>query len=144
MLLSCNSLLLALSGAHWSRSCRYLPRTRASGGATAPSQLCLSVHVCMCAYVCVFFLWCVRVLGCFLPALTAHHGAPAEHCCISASLGLSPGSSKGPDPAGNGLGPENRKNGEKIVMDEDVKQNSVKRREKKMMKSRERVKHVAN
>ena len=29
-------------------------------------------------------------------------------------------------------------------MDEDVKQNSVKRREKKMMKSRERVKHVAN
>lgn len=129
MLLSYNSLLLALSVAHWSHSCHYLPRTRA-GGANAPLQLRLSVHVWMCAYVCVF-LMCVCVLGCFLPALTAHHGAPAEHCCISASLGLSPGSSKRPDPAGNGLGPENRKKGEKIVMEEDVKQDSVKRRKKR-------------
>lgn len=92
------------------------------------------MFVCVCAYVCVFIRECV----CFLPALTAHHGAPAEHCCISASLGLSLRSSKRPDPAGNGLGPENRKNGERMGIEEEVKQDSVDE------KQRERVKHVAN
>lgn len=75
----------------------------------------------MCLRLCFFLYECV----CFLPALTGHHGAPAEHCCISASLGLSLRSSERPDPAGNGLGPENRKNGERVGMEEEVKQDSV-------------------
>lgn len=93
--------------------------------AIVPLQLCLSVYVCMCAYVCVF----IRVCACFLPALTVHHGSPAEHCCISASLGLSPRSSERLDPAGNRLGPEDRENGERIGMEEEVKHdNSVLRK----------------
>lgn len=71
-------------------------------------------------FVCVLTFTFSYECVCFLPALTAHHGAPAEHCCISASLGLSLRSSERPDPAGNGLGPENRKNGERIGMEEDL------------------------
>lgn len=63
---------------------------------------------------------------CVLPSVhMARHGAPAEHCCISASLGLSLRSSKRPDPAGSGLGTENRKNGERKGREEEVKQDSV-------------------
>lgn len=62
---------------------------------------------------------------CFLPVLTGHHGAPAQHCCISASLGLSIRSSERLDPACNGLGLENRKNGERIGMEGEVKQDNV-------------------
>lgn len=60
-----------------------------------------------CLFVSAFALFfeCVH----FLPALTTHHGAPAEHCCISASLGVSLRHRKRPDPAGNGLRPENKK-----------------------------------
>lgn len=44
-------------------------------------QLCLSVHF-VCVPVFVFLYEGVR----FLPALTEHHGDPAEHFCIIRSL----------------------------------------------------------
>lgn len=98
MLLSYNSLLLALSVAHWPHPCHYLPLTRACRhvGVCLPLCLCSCARVRMfgCLPTCVF-LW---VFACFLPALIAHHGSPAEHCCISASLGLFPRSSKRVDP----------------------------------------------
>lgn len=71
-----------------------------------------AVPKCACLYVCLCL--CFYTIVCVLPSVhMARHGAPAEHCCISASLGLSLRSSKRPDPAGSGLGTENRKNGER-------------------------------
>lgn len=87
MLLSYNSLLLALSVAHWSHSCHYLPRTRA-GGAIAPLQLRLSVHVWMCAYVCVFFIvcMCARVLPSCSHSASRSSCRALLHFCIIRSL----------------------------------------------------------
>lgn len=57
-------------------------------------------------FACVFLYLCAH-----RSALMAQHGARAEHYFIFASLGLSQRSSKKLDPAGNGLGAENRRNG---------------------------------
>lgn len=73
-----------------------------------------------CLYVCLRLCFYTNV-G-LSPALTAHHRAPVERYCISASLGLSLRSSERLDPAGSGLGPENREAGERIGTEEEVKQ----------------------
>lgn len=111
MLLSYNSLLLALSVA------TFLSLLAPEHVRAGMSEYFLQLRLCSCAGVVRVYV-CLRLCSlyervCFLPALTAHHGAPAERCCISASLGFSLRSSERPDPAGNGLGPENRKNGER-------------------------------
>lgn len=62
------------------------------------------MHVCV--FACVFLYLCAHP-----STLMAQHGARAEHYFISASLGLFQRSSKKLDPAGNGLGAENRRNG---------------------------------
>ena len=114
MLLSYNSLFLALSVAHWPHSCHYLPLTHACGLVGALLQLYLCRCVPECMFVCllpfVFLHECVCV--CFISALTVHHGALREHCCISASLRVSWRLSKRPRAAGDGFGPENRNNRE--------------------------------
>lgn len=98
----------------------------------------------MFVYVPAFVVLYGFVCACALPfVLMAHHGAPAEHCCISASLGLSQRSSKRPDPAGNGLGTENGKTGKRKGRMEGGRETRQCIKEQKM-KGRERVKYVAN
>lgn len=60
-------------------------------------------------FACVFLYLCVHP-----SALMAQHGDRAGHYLISASLGLSQRSSKKLDPAGNGLGAENKRKGIRV------------------------------
>lgn len=83
------------------------------------------VRVSVCVPTFVFLYESV----CVLPACMGHYRSPAERSCLSASLGLSPRSSKRMYPAGNGSGPEYRENGESVETEEE-KQDSVLRRKK--------------